>query len=237
MKKIFLSILMLSTFSTFAQNYTYPSETYQQGSGFGNFIYAVWLPPFFPNNITGQSSFPYYDSFSNNSGFNLQTNTNYFVDITTGTVTGGAKYAVFIDFNANGILTDAGETIMPATLSNATGHLIANFTIPSYVNTWTLCRMRIICTNSSETITVGGTYQYGETEDYVFYAEPSSGGWDCTASSVFSAWNNNIGNYIQNSNYGNNENCVWLIHPTGASEIDLNFEFFGTQLNADFVRV
>ncbi len=228
---------MLVGFNSIAQSYTYPSETYEQGSGFDNFISAVWMPSFFPNNITGPSPFPYYQSFSNNSGFNLQTDSTYFVDITTGTVTGGAKYAVFIDFNANGVLTDVGETIMPATLSNATGHLIANFTIPSYVNTWTLCRMRIICTNSSETITVGGTYQYGETEDYIFYAEPSSGGWDCTASSVFSAWNNNIGNYIQNSNYGNNENCVWLIHPTGASQIDLNFEYFGTQANTDFVKV
>lgn len=239
MKKFIFPILVFVfiSFESIAQSYTYPSETYEQGSGLGNFINAVWLPPFFPNNITGASSFPYYASFSNNSGFNLQTNSNYSVDITTGTNTGFAKYAVFIDFNANGILTDAGETIMPATLSNASGHLIANFTIPSYVTAWTLCRMRIICTSSAETITVGGTYQYGETEDYLFYAEPSSGGWDCTAGTVLSAWNNNIGNYIQNSNYGNNENCVWLIHPTGASQIDLNFEFFGTQANADFVKV
>jgi hypothetical protein len=39
------------------------------------------------------------------------------------------------------------------------------------------------------------------------------------------------------NNYTNNSDCLWLIQPSGASNITLNFSSFNTESNCDFVRI
>jgi PKD repeat protein len=228
-------VLFFVCVSSMAQNFTYPTESYAQGSANGNYIIAVsFLPPYYIN-TTGPSSFPYYNIFSNPNTF--YTDSTVSIDIATGTNPGFTKYAVFVDFNMNGVFSDAGETIIPPTISNATNHLLQSFTIPSYITASTLCRMRVICTSINETINIGGNYQFGETEDYTFYAEPYGFSNYCPTGVVLSAWNNWMGNYTSTQNYFNNSQCSWLIQPTGATFIDITFEFFETQAGVDLVKV
>lgn len=219
-----------------AQNFTYPNESYSQGCANGNYITSVSLyPPYYVNN-TGPSNFPNYTIYS--TSMVLYADSVVTIDITTGNNPGFTRYAVFIDYNMNGVFSDVGETIMPSTLSNASNHLTQTFTIPSSITASTLCRLRVICTSASETISVGGTYQYGETEDYTFYAEPFYGFSNyCPNGVTLTAWNNWMGNYLQAGSYYNNMQCSWLIQPIGATNIDLTFEYFETQAGGDFVKV
>jgi hypothetical protein len=70
----------------------------------------------------------------------------------------------WIDFNQNGVFTDAGEQILlsAAVIGNHTA--TANFTVPATAATG-LTRMRVVSVEAS-TVSPCGTYTWGETEDY-----------------------------------------------------------------------
>lgn len=86
----------------------------------------------------------------------------------------GATYfacgiAVWVDFNQNGIFTDAGEQVYVEN-ATATGPRLAtgSFAIP-LTATGGLTAMRIVCAEglSGASLTPCGTYGYGETEDFL----------------------------------------------------------------------
>ncbi|GAB3729004.1 hypothetical protein GCM10027594_11100 [Hymenobacter agri] len=70
---------------------------------------------------------------------------------------------VYIDYNKNGVFTDAGENVVSGTVSSATA-ATGTFTVPSTASTGTT-RMRVVLSDNSAT-TSCGSYSYGETEDY-----------------------------------------------------------------------
>jgi hypothetical protein len=73
-------------------------------------------------------------------------------------------YKVYIDYNKNGVFTDAGELVASTSSSAATTLTLTSFTIPSTATTGTT-RMRVVMSDASAT-TSCGTFSYGETEDY-----------------------------------------------------------------------
>ena len=72
-------------------------------------------------------------------------------------------FKVYIDYNKNGVFTDAGEAVASTSVSAATATAVA-FTVPATASTGTT-RLRVVMSDNSAT-TSCGSYSYGETEDY-----------------------------------------------------------------------
>jgi Zn-dependent metalloprotease len=72
-------------------------------------------------------------------------------------------WKVYIDYNGNGVFTDAGELVVSGSSASA-ATLSATFTVPSTAKTGNT-RMRLVMSDASAT-TSCNSYSYGETEDY-----------------------------------------------------------------------
>ncbi|SFQ75981.1 M4 family metallopeptidase [Hymenobacter arizonensis] len=72
-------------------------------------------------------------------------------------------WKIYIDYNKNGVFTDAGELVVSGSSSSA-ATLSGTFTVPTTAKTGTT-RMRVIVSDNSAT-TSCNSYSYGETEDY-----------------------------------------------------------------------
>lgn len=88
-------------------------------------------------------------------------------DITIGGTAYGHAVYVFIDFNQDGDLVDAGEnfTIFPYANPSLPNTTNSNISIPITATTGNTL-MRIVCVESSTFSAPCGTYTWGETEDY-----------------------------------------------------------------------
>jgi hypothetical protein len=73
-------------------------------------------------------------------------------------------FKVYIDYNQNGVFTDAGELVVNAAASTATTTRSFSFTVPSTAKSGNT-RLRVVMSDASAT-TSCGSYSYGETEDY-----------------------------------------------------------------------
>ena len=71
---------------------------------------------------------------------------------------------MYIDYNKNGVFTDAGELVINAAASSVATTRSFAFTIPTTAKNGTT-RMRVVLSDASAT-TSCGSYSYGETEDY-----------------------------------------------------------------------
>jgi bacillolysin len=72
-------------------------------------------------------------------------------------------WKVYIDYNKNGVFTDAGELVVSGSSASA-GTLSATFTVPTTARNGSTV-MRIVMSDNSAT-TSCGTFSYGEAEDY-----------------------------------------------------------------------
>ncbi|UOQ72752.1 zinc-dependent metalloprotease [Hymenobacter cellulosilyticus] len=73
-------------------------------------------------------------------------------------------FKVYIDYNQNGVFTDAGELVVNAAASNVATIRSSTFTVPATAKTGPT-RARIVMSDNSATSSCG-SYSYGETEDY-----------------------------------------------------------------------
>lgn len=71
---------------------------------------------------------------------------------------------VYIDYNQNGVFTDAGELVVNAAASSAATTRTGSFTVPATAKSGNT-RLRVVLSDASAT-TSCGSYSYGETEDY-----------------------------------------------------------------------
>ncbi|MDB5270813.1 MAG: hypothetical protein JWP58_3853 [Hymenobacter sp.] len=71
---------------------------------------------------------------------------------------------VYIDYNQNGVFTDAGELVVSAAASTAATTRTGSFTVPASAKNGAT-RLRVVLSDNSAT-TSCGSYSYGETEDY-----------------------------------------------------------------------
>ncbi|WP_310394471.1 M4 family metallopeptidase [Hymenobacter sp.] len=72
-------------------------------------------------------------------------------------------WKIYIDYNANGLFTDAGELVVSGSSSSA-ATLSSNFTVPATARTGAT-RLRLVLSDNAATASCG-TFTYGEAEDY-----------------------------------------------------------------------
>jgi len=113
------------------------------------------------NNTSGSNSgYGNYTALSTN----LAGGTANTITLTPGFV--GSAYReywkVYIDYNKNGVFTDAGENVASV---NSTSAISATFTVPASALNGTT-RMRIQMRYNAYTTSSCGTFTYGEVEDY-----------------------------------------------------------------------
>ncbi|GAB3731000.1 hypothetical protein GCM10027594_13020 [Hymenobacter agri] len=73
-------------------------------------------------------------------------------------------FKVYIDYNQNGVFTDAGELVVNAAASTSAATRSFSFTVPTTAKSGNT-RLRVVMSDNSAT-TSCGSYSYGETEDY-----------------------------------------------------------------------
>jgi bacillolysin len=73
------------------------------------------------------------------------------------------NWKVYIDYNQNGVFTDAGELVVSGS-SSSSGTLSSTFTVPTTAKNGST-RLRVLMSDNSAT-TSCGSYSYGETGDY-----------------------------------------------------------------------
>jgi len=150
----------------------------------------------------------------------MQGSTNVF-SVSIGGTAYGHQVVVYIDFNQNGSFADAGESFMVfayanPTLPNTTSY---NITIPLSAATGNT-GMRIVCVESSSSVSSCGTYTWGETEDYIInitLAPPCSGtptGGTAAASS--SSCGHVGGIYVTGSTVASGLTYQWYSAPAAA---------------------
>jgi hypothetical protein len=110
-------------------------------------------------------------SYSNFTAFgpyvmNVGQTYNYSVTSNQNTATFSNSMAIYIDFNRNGVFTDAGEKVHNVTSTIAGNHTeTGSFTIPATASFGT-CRMRVIC-NEGLITSPTQAVAYGEYEEYM----------------------------------------------------------------------
>jgi trimeric autotransporter adhesin len=137
-------------------------------------IAGVSTNAFNNTSTAAQSSTGYTNYISQTVGMYLGTNT---IRLTPGfaSTTYTERWGVWIDFNNDNDFNDAGEQILNFT-TGSTGVVTTTVSIPSTAATNSPRRMRIVMSDAA-TVSPCGTYNYGETEDYMvtFTRPPSTG--------------------------------------------------------------
>lgn len=229
MKKYLLNFLLFFIINNlFAQNYQ--PETYITGTDAGYKISAVRLgslynyTPAFPPFYYHWTGNPYTPTLVRGIVYNL------YIERSTGD---SVNYAAYIDFNDDGDFFDEGENVMRVSniLSGQFGISRQMIRIPDWVNSDTL-RLRVICTYA-QTIVPGGSYDYGETEDYDIavttdVGDPCNGGIVLTAPD--GTFNDGSGPGL---NYGSNLDCSWLIQPADVDKIILTLSLCDVNPSGD----
>lgn len=114
------------------------------------------------NPSTGTAGYEDFTSLSTN----LTRSSSNTITITpswTGTVY-AEGYAVYIDYNQNGVFTDAGETVYTRTATTVTP-VSGSFTIPATANLGAT-RMRVKMSYNATPTSSCGSFTYGQVEDY-----------------------------------------------------------------------
>jgi Zn-dependent metalloprotease len=121
-------------------------------------------------------------------------------------------FKVYIDYNKNGVFTDAGELVVNAAASTLTTNRAFSFTVPTTASAGST-RMRVVMSDASATASTG-TYSYGETEDYTV---------NVGSAVAFARDENNIAEQNSVNSYN--------IYPNPASDV-LNVQFDNLSENA-----
>ncbi|MBC5774397.1 S8 family serine peptidase [Pontibacter sp. KCTC 32443] len=112
-------------------------------------------------------------TYSNNTEaiFSIEAGQTRNIQIKPGTcTTNAAKIAkVFIDWNANGSFTDAGEEAAVSSVIDDNTTINAAVTAPTNITIGYKVRMRVVLSETTDATTIAscGTYSNGETQDYL----------------------------------------------------------------------
>lgn len=113
------------------------------------------------NNTTANSSYSNYSALSTN----VAIGTSYPITITIGNAYTTDKVIVFVDWNNNGVFTNAGETVF--TSATGVGPFTGGITVPAGTSTGAKrMRIRLTDTGAGANLTSCGVSTYGEVEDY-----------------------------------------------------------------------
>lgn len=122
------------------------------------------------NNTTANSSYSNYSALSTN----VTTGTAYPISITIGGAYTTDRVIVFVDWNNNGVFTDAGETAYTSTIG--VGPFSGSISVPAGTSTGAKrMRIRLTDTGAGPNQTSCGVSSYGEVEDYTLTVVTSGG--------------------------------------------------------------
>lgn len=141
---------------------------YSTGTSDGDFIDRVQLTgissidntPAGTGSTGGASYNDYYSTVSNT----IQAGTSQTLTVTVGAY-GGQNVATWIDYNADGDFSDAGESLGEVANVAASGIATFNFTVPSATSAGAK-RLRIRTVYGETGLDACATYSFGEAEDY-----------------------------------------------------------------------
>jgi hypothetical protein len=122
------------------------------------------------NNTTTNSSYSNYTALSTN----VSVGTAYPISITIGTAYSTDRVIVFVDWNNNGVFTDAGETAYTSVIG--VGPFSGSISVPAGTSTGAKrMRIRLTDTGAGANQTSCGVSTYGEVEDYTLTVMASGG--------------------------------------------------------------
>jgi hypothetical protein len=142
------------------------STTTTNLSGFGMGIQKFEFNTINNPSTIGTSS---YTDFSCTNKTMVKAGTAYTAWVTTGT-TNPQNQTIYIDYNNNGVFTDANELV--GTIGSGTGRRSCNINIlatPPAPNQF--IRMRVVANFASNSSPSCGTLSYGESEDYAIFID------------------------------------------------------------------
>jgi len=130
-------------------------------------------------NKTNPSGCTTYNNYAGNGNTIGQIQTNQTLPISVTLSSCDASSAskivkVFIDYNNNGVFTDAGELAATSSVITGNGTFSGNITTPLGLTVGNTLLMRIVVseTTDASTVTPCGTYSKGETQDYLLQVIP-----------------------------------------------------------------
>ena len=133
-----------------------------------------------------------YSNFTNFGPFAFTAGQAYsfsLTSITQGTTNYGNSFAIYIDYNRNGVFTDAGERVYAALATISGPHTESgSFTIPLTAANG-LTRMRIIC-NEGLITSPTQAISYGEFEEYALNISSTELAGGLLPASIAYSWNN-----------------------------------------------
>ena len=113
------------------------------------------------NNTSANSSYTNYSALSTN----VAIGTSYPITITIGGAYTTDRVIVFVDWNNNGLFTDAGETVYTSAIG--VGPFTGGISVPAGTSTGAKrMRIRLTDTGAGPNLTSCGVSSYGEVEDY-----------------------------------------------------------------------
>ena len=144
----------------------YCVPTYSFGTGLDDYIGAVQLGTI--NNVTGASASPFVTLYPNSGSTttSLAAGSAQTISLSSGTYPISQNIAVWIDYNQNGLFTDAGELLgeVPV-VPNYPATSAINFNVPANAVSGAT-RMRVRLVYAGVNIDPCDSYSFGEVEDY-----------------------------------------------------------------------
>jgi hypothetical protein len=163
------------------------------------------------NNTTVNSSYSDYSAQSTN----VSVGTASSITVTLGSSYATDKVLIWVDWNGNGTLTDAGEAVYSS--ANGVGPFTTTITPPSGTTTGAKrMRIRLTDTGSGPNITPCGASTYGEVEDYTLNVVSAPVSY-CTAGSTNATYE-----YISNVTIGSINNTTAATTYSNYSAISAN---------------
>lgn len=158
------SVALSSTVTNSPLSYCTPSMT--SGSGSGDYINSFTLNTL-NNSASGPIPTPFYTLYPQSlHTTTLVAGNTYTLSVQSGSYSGTFNFGIFIDFNQNGNLSDAGEKIAQLNGTGAFSVMTTTFVVPTgATNGDTRLRVREwFANNNIDPCNTGG---FGETEDYI----------------------------------------------------------------------
>ena len=147
------------------------------------------------NASTGTAGYENFTAISTNL---VRSSANTITITPTWTATVYAEgYAVYIDYNQNGVFTDAGETVYTRAATTVTP-VSGSFTVPATA-TLGSTRMRVKMNYNATPTSSCGSFTYGQVEDYTVNISLTARMEDATNNSIsFNLYPNPVNGYVLN---------------------------------------